>query len=311
VDIFLCTVASLCLLAEKVDLPILGYFGHPLLFMVPDSSTAREDFWDRWTHLAARHSVQFAVSDPFLQMQYEYQIGSPRLPVVRTHALYTGATHFPVRAEEVLVLDRPHESVLMCLIRHLMGGQGEAPEWPSADGRLRAASSPEYPYRFVTRALTDKSFSTFAQFRAVVLWAYDMDLITFYEFYSMNMPIFMPSHLSKYLFQQDHSSYDHRWLSRKEYREQLWPSNMSETPFEEGNLDAAKLIASFSDYFRFPEVLYFESIPDLLVKLPKTDFFEVVQAMARFNHDSMVETSAAWRSLLRQATGYEPDWFGG
>ena len=52
-------------------------------------------------------------------------------------------------------------------------------------------------------SLTDKKFSTFAQFRAMVMWAYDMDLITFYEFYSMNMPIFMPSHLSKYLFQQE------------------------------------------------------------------------------------------------------------
>ena len=32
-------------------------------------------------------------------------------------------------------------------------------------------------------AMTDKKFSTFAQFRAVLLWPYDMDLITFYEFY--------------------------------------------------------------------------------------------------------------------------------
>ena len=64
-------------------------------------------------------------------------------------------------------------------------------------------------------ALTDKKFSTFAQFRAVVMWAYDMDLITFYEFYSMNMPIFMPSHLSKYLFQQEmmKSCIVHRTLS--------------------------------------------------------------------------------------------------
>lgn len=31
--------------------------------------------------------------------------------------------------------------------------------------------------------MTDKTFSSFAQFRAVVLWPYDMDLITFYEFY--------------------------------------------------------------------------------------------------------------------------------
>ena len=31
--------------------------------------------------------------------------------------------------------------------------------------------------------MMDKKFSTFAQFRAVLLWPYDMDLITFYEFY--------------------------------------------------------------------------------------------------------------------------------
>ena len=48
-----------------------------------------------------------------------------------------------------------------------------------------------------------RSFATFAKFRATVLWPYDMDLITFYEFYGMNMPLFMPSHLSKYIFQQD------------------------------------------------------------------------------------------------------------
>ena len=29
--------------------------------------------------------------------------------------------------------------------------------------------------------MTDKKFTTFAQFRAVVLWPYDMDLVTFYE----------------------------------------------------------------------------------------------------------------------------------
>ena len=31
VDILVCTVPYLCLLLEPVDLPTLGYFGHPLL----------------------------------------------------------------------------------------------------------------------------------------------------------------------------------------------------------------------------------------------------------------------------------------
>ena len=49
-------------------------------------------------------------------MQYEYQLGR-RLTVLRTHALYTGATHMPQRPEEILVLDRPHEAILMCTLQ--------------------------------------------------------------------------------------------------------------------------------------------------------------------------------------------------
>merc|ERR1712006_47321 len=115
----------------------------------------------------------------------------------------------------------------------------------------------------------------------------------------MNMPIFMPSHLSKYLFHQDHLVYDGRWHARREDASvpPLWPGLDSESPFNETSLAAVRLTVAFTDYFRFPEVQYFESIPDLLNRLPTTNFFEVVQAMSRFNQASLVETVGAWRSL--------------
>ncbi|CAK0793895.1 unnamed protein product [Prorocentrum cordatum] len=311
VDVFLCTVPYLCLLVADLHTPVLGYFGHPLLFLVPAS--ARESFWSRFVAMAASDSFGLAVSDPFLQMQYEYQVGAPRLPAIRTHALYTEAVHFPVRDGEVLVMDRPHESVLMCMIQHLLPAATDAnPEeldWPLGDGRLRAAGSQSYPYRFVTRSLTDKRFSTFAGFRAVVLWAYDMDLITFYEFYSMNMPLFMPSHLPKYVFQQGHMQYDGRWAGRRAEAgvPPMWPPDAETSPFNETSIDAVRLIAGFTDYFRFPDVQRFESIPDLLSRLPGTDFNGVVQSMARFNRDSLVESAGAWRRLLRKASGWDAE----
>lgn len=308
VDAFLCTVPYLCILVEKLNFPVLGYFGHPLLFMVPKEQ--REAFWPRFASMARSRPVGFAVSDPFLQMQYEYQLGAPRLPVIRTHALYTRATHFPVRTHEVLVLDRPHECVLMCLIQRLLPeGKGETLDWTTRDGRLRAASSPAYPYRFITRALTDRLFSTFAQFRAVVLWPYDMDLITFYEFYGMNMPLFMPRHLPKYLFHQDHMDYHGKWEGqlKEPGKSQFWPEDSNQSPFNETSLDAVLLTAGFSDYFRFPHVQHFYSIPELLDLLQSTNYFELVQAMARFNQDSLVASANAWRGLLRRATGWDAD----
>eukprot|EP00438_Fugacium_kawagutii_P015591 Skav229724 [mRNA] locus=scaffold49:372576:374408:- [translate_table: standard] len=309
VDILVCTVPYLCLLLEPVDLPTLGYFGHPLLFMVPDEPDLRKSFWERFSDMSQKRQVEFGVSDPFLQMQFEYQLGAPKLPVLRTHALYTGATHFPQRNDEVLVLDRPHEAILMCTLQHFLGGYPV--DWPVMEGRLRMASSTTYPFRFITRAMTDKEFSTFAQFRAVVLWPYDMDLITFYEFYGMNMPIFMPKHLSKYIFHQGHGAYKHRWDERKEYEDGTAFEWVKEdvSPFDELSPAAAHLIVGYSDYFRYPGIQYFESIPELLEMLPKTNFFELVQVMSRFNHDSLGQTLRSWRTLVKRATGFEGDFF--
>lgn len=54
VDLFLCTIAYLCLLVEPLNKPIIGYFGHPLLFMVPDVEETREDFWHQFVGMARR-----------------------------------------------------------------------------------------------------------------------------------------------------------------------------------------------------------------------------------------------------------------
>ena len=52
VSLFLCTVAYLCLLVESLDVPTVGYFGHPLLFMVPEDSATRESYWRRFSSMA-------------------------------------------------------------------------------------------------------------------------------------------------------------------------------------------------------------------------------------------------------------------
>lgn len=85
-----------------------------------------------------------------LRMQFEYQMGT-KLPSLRTHGLYTGATHVPMR-DELLVLDRPHEAVLMCTLQHFLG-RSTASE--SSAGRLRTAQSEAYPFKFITRHATE------------------------------------------------------------------------------------------------------------------------------------------------------------
>ena len=90
------------------------------------------------------------------------------------------------------------------------------------------------------------------------------------------------------------------------------------TPFQERSLEAVHQILGFTDYFRFPHVLYFESIPDLLkrprlahsrvrlwfacgadlrlLRLPETKFFDVTQAMVRLSDMEVVVGSLHLRS---------------
>lgn len=37
---------------QALDVPTLGYFGHPLLFMVPDDHVVRESFWAKFMGMA-------------------------------------------------------------------------------------------------------------------------------------------------------------------------------------------------------------------------------------------------------------------
>lgn len=283
VDVFLCTVPYLCLLRPP-SLPAIGYFGHPMVFLTP-----KKEWPTLWRAFDTMENFKFAVSDPFLQMQYEYQYGSV-VPFIHSLAPYTHATYMPQR-NEVLVVERPHECVLLCALQHFLEPIADRPR---TDDRMTEAYGPQYKWKFTTRSRTDRTFRTFSTFYAVALWPYDMDLITFYEFYSMQMPLFMPSNLEKYIFQQGHMDYDGR--HRPDHTPTLWPLTIS--PFNETNVDAIPHIVSFTDYWRFPSVQYFDSIPDLLEQLLTFDAHQVTSSMREFNAKLTVESVQAWQNLI-------------
>merc|ERR1719158_677291 len=78
----------------------------------------------------------------------------------------------------------------------------------------------------------------------------------------MHVPIFMPSALEHYLFHQGHMDYNGRFRTNGS----LWPLT-DISPFNETNVDTVTRLMNFTDYWRFPSVLYFETIPDLLQRL--------------------------------------------
>jgi len=143
----------------------------------------------------------------------------------------------------------------------------------------------------------------------VIIYPYDMDLMSFYEFYAIAMPIFMPTALSKYVFHQRHASYDGRaecipeihgdrevWQGCTE--NPLWDESLPFSPFMEQNIDAAREILKFTDYVRWPHVQGFSSLPTLLHDLMSVDMQLISTNMRAFNEDTFAKTSQYWRQML-------------
>ena len=335
-DLFICTVPWLCLLVADLGKPLIGYFGHPVSFQVrrEDQPVFLSDFRDLMLRQEPR--TQFIVTDPFLQMQYSYQLGI-KLPFIRVSGAYINKELFQRRNDssgtdrdlsptnekyenDILVWDRPYDMALMGVmqgvINELTGpngtlidsvdGDGESNTTsgklrPSRDPLLRFAHNKAYPYRLVTRnALVDRSYKELSKFKALILYPYDMDLVCFYEFYNLGIPIYIPGSIEKYVFYQGHMKYDGR-LDYVKDREMIWKHNMS--ALNETNVDVAMHQLEYADYLALPGVRTFQNITDLLRRL-QADGVEERLDQLYFSRQEIDQGKTAWRGVIDQVLGW-------
>lgn len=94
-------------------------------------------------------------------------------------------------------MDSPHAAQILVYDR-------VSPLFARAVEALRRLLSPsETPVgRFVHQGDTDRSYGTFASFRAVVFVPGDVEQMAFYEFYTMENPIFMSNDPGRYMWPQ-------------------------------------------------------------------------------------------------------------
>eukprot|EP00913_Durusdinium_trenchii_P029836 g27959.t1 len=136
-SIFLCTnPIYYCNFFVGLNKTILGYFGLPLLYMVPHKD------WSRWLddfiELAALPSSLFVSNNPLHSAQVDWQSGV-RLPVLRPVALYITERFRPERLQEVLVPEPREACVLYCMLRAFTpeeGGDGAGSAAHEVSARL-------------------------------------------------------------------------------------------------------------------------------------------------------------------------------
>lgn len=272
--------------------PIFAYLGLPILQYVPQAE--RVQFLEAFAELVLDERNVVVANNPYLAEEVAWQTGL-RVPTLRIHGLHTKSTYLPLKGSEVLV-SRPGTS----------GG------WQECLLQRFLEANPGYPLRFVqftellephsTREVYNSSlsYSSLAQYRAVVSFPYDTSLMFFWEFYSMNMPIFVPFQLWRWGVFGQHTRRDLEQPTIERGDSQRFPHSPFFDGFAPLNVESALYWAKFTDWAMFPHVQYFTGMADLMVAVLQLDLLAVSAAMKRFNEESIVETVAAWRFIVER-----------
>eukprot|EP00929_Paragymnodinium_shiwhaense_P051972 TRINITY_DN26074_c0_g1_i1.p1 TRINITY_DN26074_c0_g1~~TRINITY_DN26074_c0_g1_i1.p1 ORF type:complete len:710 (+),score=117.28 TRINITY_DN26074_c0_g1_i1:76-2205(+) len=282
--------------------PIFVYLGLPIHQYV--GRDQRLTFLREFARLAEDPRSVVVANNAYLSEEVFWQTGL-RVPTLRIHGLHTNATYMPLRNSEVMI-QRPGTS----------GG------WQECLLRRFEEANPAYPVRFVqfTDLLnphTKKevynmslSYKELGKFRALVSFPYDTSLMLFWEFYSMNVPTFVPFQLWHWGIFGQHTRPDleHPMLEEKErltvdmgtaFQHHVPPHSPFFDGFQPLDLTRSVYWSKFTDWAMFPHIQYFRSLPDLMVKLVSDDLPAISASMKRFNEESIVHTVAAWRLVVQ------------
>ena len=164
--------------------PLLGYFGLPLLWKGPvdfEDPQAKAAFWKLFYDLAGHSRSTLVTNNPMLAEQIWVQTGI-RIDAVRPHAFFT---ELPAETRGRVYLPRSGDVLVVARTRFL---------WVTFDCALQQLRDPGYPLKFVvSNSNTSFSFDYMSSVHSVVLLPWEHALMAFYEFYSMNVPILLPT----------------------------------------------------------------------------------------------------------------------
>jgi len=296
IDILLCTSPFIvCAVLQKaMGVPMLGYFGLPLLWKRPtdhfDSPSARSEFWGLLDYLVSQPEVVLLTNNPLLSEQIAYQSTGVPLPVVRPQATYTNATYVPTRMKDAMLVSRTKFMwvTLGCAMRHFM------PEG--------------YPVSFTVANSDSKlGFREMAAHRAVVLVPWEHALMAFYEFYSMSIPLLMPDAHWAYrlVFDADGNlgSTTSQYLDvspRCDAVQGCSGARHPLAPFKFESFESRRYWYQYSSFAQFPHIHKFSSVADLLQKLVTLDLGPTSAAMKSFNDVTLLRSTAFWRGAARK-----------
>lgn len=145
------------------------------------------------------------------------------------------------------------------------------------------------------------SYSEIARFRAVVLFPWDHALMTFYELYSMNIPIFIPSKswLIRLLYSDGDQLGGSSMFVDLNTKNASRYESMLEFPFNFTSFDRRFYFLEFSDIATFPHVVEFDNFDHLFVNLEDDETLETVTMDMKYDTEKRnLDNLYIWEKTL-------------
>jgi hypothetical protein len=156
-------------------------------------------------------------------------------------------------------------------------------------------------------------YSDLVQHPAIIFLPYQVSMMSFFEFYSMEIPMILPSlkFFAKLHF-EDSIIQERSW--RRVYRNEIaeasvLPRHLNSSsrflsdPNNDLSLSAIEEWLSLSDFYQFPYVLTFNSWKELfqiLITYKLSDWNEVSQKMHAFNLEREASQEMKWATILEK-----------
>jgi len=296
-DILMCSEPPFfCALLSGLGKPVFGYIGNPFgAYLRP--GRPQEQFYARFHgELASDTRNAFACMSPYLSALVYWHTGIS-LPVVRPLGLYTRATYRP-SLRDILVTKQIFSAWdAVCVFNRFAEVLSDSEAAAGVKPRYRLYNGTRFVH---IKHLRDQTWVNWARHRAAVFLPYDPQQMVFYELYSMNIPLLVPSHeLLPMMIRFGYTN-----LQDFEYARPGWKAPPTDLPYhwtEKANSWELRWWSSLTDFARAPHVLRWSSVPELLRQLLHSNLEGVAAKMRRATEMQLLEATDFWRRAFFHA----------
>jgi hypothetical protein len=168
------------------------------------------------------------------------------------------------------------------------------------------------PVTFNGDFIIDKSslgrykFSDITKFKGIIMIPYNCSTMSIFEYYTSNIPLFVPS---KSFMIELYSNFSNYVLSELTWNKtfNLSPSSVIDCdrendPNSYNNIDIMRRWIEFSDFYNedwMPFITYFDSLEELQYKLINTDLKDISSKMKSFNVERKSKIYSLWQEKIK------------